>query len=65
MATAQLTVSKVLLSGITRKRGMVKTEATIKASRVMLWTEKTIERKIGVNNHEDPTENCRWPGVYC
>ena len=32
---------------------MLLTEATIKASRVMLWTETTIGRKTGVNNHED------------
>ena len=44
---------------------MLKTETIIKASSVMLWTETTIERKAGMNNHEDPTENCRWPGVFC
>ena len=43
---------------------MLRTEATIKVLIVMLWTETTSEHKTGVNNHEDPTENCRWPGVY-
>ena len=49
---AQLTVSKVSLSGIRKERVMLRMEAAIKASRVMLWTETTIERKTGVNNHE-------------
>ena len=39
---------------------MLRMEATFKASRGMLWT---IERKTGVNNHGDPKDNCRWPGV--
>ena len=47
MARAKLTVNKVSLSGITRERVMLRMEATIKASRVMLWTETTIERKQG------------------
>ena len=64
MARAQLTVSKVTLSGITREMVMLRMEATIKASSVMLWTDTTIERKTRVDNHEDPTENCQWPGVY-
>ena len=59
MARAKLTVGKVSLSGITRViKVMLRTEATIKASRVMLWTETTIERITLVNNHEDPTKNC-------
>ena len=44
-ARAKLTVGKVSLSGITRERVikvMRRTEATIKASRVMLWTETTM-----------------------
>ena len=43
---------------------MLRMEATIKASRVMFWTETTIARKTGMNNYEDPTKNCLWPGVY-
>ena len=43
---------------------MLRTEATIKASMVMLLIETTIELKAGVNNHEGPTEKCRWPDVY-
>ena len=59
MARAELTVSKVSLSGITRESVILRTEATIKASRVMLCINKTIECKTGVNNHEDPIEYCR------
>ena len=35
---------------------MIRTKATIKATKMMLWTE-TIELETWVNNHEDPTEN--------
>ena len=41
MARAQLTGSKVSLSGIKRESVMLKPEATIEASRVMLWTKAT------------------------
>ena len=64
MTRAHLAVSKILLSGITRGRVVLRMEAIIKASRVMHWAETTIECETGVNNHEDPTENWRWPGVY-
>ena len=40
-----MTVCKVSLSGITKEMMMLRMEATIKASRVMLWTEITIEPK--------------------
>ena len=59
-----MTVSKVSLPGITSERVMLRTKATIKASRLMLGPETTIEHKTRVNNLEDPIENCRWPGVY-
>ena len=45
---------------------MPRMDATIgiKASRVIVWAETTIEHKTGVNNYEDPIANCQWPGVY-
>ena len=47
-----------LTSGITREKVMRRVEAIIKASRVMFWTETIIERKTGMNNYDDRTENC-------
>ena len=41
----QLTESKCLLSEITREMVMLRTEATIEASMVILWIETTTKRK--------------------
>ena len=64
MTRAQLAVSKVSLSRNTRERVMLRTEATIDASMVMLCTETIFERKTGVNYHADLRELsmawCLW-----
>ena len=44
---------------------MLLTEATIKTSRVMLWTETTIGRKTGVNNHEDGYSYREFSMAWC